>query len=59
MNYERKSKDEDLDAYKISGYVPEKYDTMASDRIMTGGGSACGGQWQPSPNKPEDQRFLG
>ncbi len=59
MNYEKKFENEDLDAYKISEYVPDKYDTMSSYRIMTGGGSAYGVQWQPSPNKPDDLRFLG
>ena len=32
---------------------------MAPYRIGKGGGSAHGGEWKPSPNKPQDQRFLG
>lgn len=28
--YDKKSEDEDLVAYKISGYAPDKYDTMTS-----------------------------
>ena len=27
--------------------------------VVKGGGSAYGGRWRPSPNKPQDQRFLG
>ena len=59
MNYERKVADEDISADKIGGYAPDICDTMSSYMVSAGGGSAYGGDWQPSPNKPEDQRFLG
>lgn len=32
---------------------------MEPYRIGKGGGSAYGGKWRPSPNKPEDQRYIG
>lgn len=32
---------------------------MESYRIGKGGGSAYGGGWKPSPNKPADQRLVG
>lgn len=57
MSYERKSGNEDLGAYKISGYEPSQYDTMTSYWIIAGGGSAYGGDWQPSKN--EDYRLVG
>lgn len=57
MSYERKAADEDVNAYKIGGYVPDNCDTMSSYMVSAGGGSAYGGDWRPS--KPEDERFLG
>lgn len=59
MNYERCLPKEDLDCYKIGGAIHQEYDIMAPYRVSKGGGSAYGGDWKPSPNKPEDQRFLG
>ena len=59
MNYERKAADVDIDAYKIGGCAPVSCDTISAYMVSAGGGSAYGGGWQPSPNKPEDQRFLG
>ena len=59
MNYEREYDREDLECYKIGGTKQLDYDIMESYRIGKGGGSAFGGEWQPSPNKPGDQRFLG
>ena len=59
MNYERSLPKEDLDCYKIGGAIQPKYDIMEAYRIGKGGGSAYGGDWKPSPNKPQDQRFLG
>lgn len=59
MNYERSMPKEDLDCYKIGGAIRQEYDIMAPYRIGKGGGSAYGGGWKPSPNKPEDQRLIG
>ncbi len=61
MNYERSYKAEDFDAFKIGGQSTASYDTITPfiDVPLKGGGSAQGGEWRPSPNKPEDQRFLG
>lgn len=59
MNYERSLPKEDLDCYKIGGAIHKEYDIMEPYRIGKGGGSAYGGGWKPSPNKPQDQRFLG
>ena len=59
MNYERSLSKEDLDCYRIGGTPRQKYDIMAPYRIGKGGGSAFCGKWRPSPNKPDDQRFLG
>lgn len=59
MNYERSLPKEDLDCYKIGGTISKNYDIMAPYRIGKGGGSAYGGDWKPSPSKPEDQRLMG
>lgn len=59
MSYERSLPKEDLDCYKIGNTYHPNYDTMEPYRIGKGGGSAYGGEWKPSPNKPGDQRFLG
>ncbi len=59
MSYERKRVDEDLECYKIGCTSHPTYDTMDAYMIGKGGGSAYGGEWKPSPNKPDDQRFLG
>lgn len=59
MNYERSLPKDDLDCYKIGGAIQPKHDIMEPYRIGKGGGSAFGGKWKPSPNKPEDQRYLG
>lgn len=59
MNYECGDDKEDLECYKIGGTKPFDCDIMAPYRIGKGGGSAYGGEWKPSPNKPGDQRFLG
>lgn len=59
MNYERNLPKEDLDCYKIGGAIQSKYDIMELYRIGKGGGSAYGGGWKPSPNKPDDQRLIG
>ena len=59
MNYERSFAKDDLDCYKIGGTNTSNRDIMAPYRIAKGGGSAYGGEWRPSPNKPSDQRFLG
>jgi hypothetical protein len=42
-----------------SGYVVNENDGDYNSIIQAGMGSAYGGQWKPSPNKPMDQRFLG
>lgn len=59
MNYERSLPKEDLDCYKIGGTIHREYDIMEAYRIGKGGGSAYGGGWKPSPNKPDDQRLVG
>ena len=59
MNYERRYDKEDLECYKIGGAKYFDCDIMEPYRIGKGGGSAYGGEWKPSPNKPGDQRFLG
>ena len=59
MNYERSLPKEDLDCYKIGGAIRRECDIMEPYRIGKGGGSAYGGEWKPSPNKPEDQRLIG
>lgn len=59
MNYERSFPKEDLDCYKIGGANPCNHDIMEPYRIGKGGGSAYGGGWKPSPNKPGDQRLIG
>jgi len=59
MNYERSLPKEDLECYKIGGAIHKEYDIMEAYRIGKGGGSAHGGEWKPSPKKPQDQRFLG
>ena len=59
MNYERSLPKEDLDCYKIGSTTTRDYDIMEPYRIGKGGGSAYGGDWKPSPNKPEDQRLIG
>ena len=59
MNYERSFQKEDLDAFKIDGASIGNRDTIKPYPIGKGGGSAYGGKWKPSPNKPDDQRFLG
>lgn len=59
MNYERNLSKEDLEGYKIGGAIPKNYDIMVPYMVGKGGGSAYGGDWRPSPNKPEDQRYLG
>ena len=59
MNYERSYPKDDLDCYKIGSTIRQDYDIMAPYRVGKGGGSANGGDWKPSPNKPGDQRFLG
>lgn len=57
-NYKSSLSKEDPDRYKTGGAIQPNYDIIESYRIGKGGGSACGGKWKPSPNKPEDQRFL-
>ncbi|WP_312644327.1 DUF4417 domain-containing protein [Hydrogenoanaerobacterium sp.] len=44
---------ENSDIVIKSGYV------MRDDAYFKGMGSTYGGAWKPSPNKPDDQRFLG
>jgi|GEM_PF-350194 len=46
----------------IGGQAYLPHDTMSAFRdipLRKGGGSAYGGKWQPNPNKPKDQRFIG
>lgn len=59
MNYERSFHREDLDAFKIGSSSSGNRDTIEPYLTGKGGGSAYGGGWKPSPNKPDDQRFLG
>ncbi len=59
MNYERKRLDDDLECYKIGCTFRPIHDTIDAYLVGKGGGSANGGEWKPSPNKPQDQRFLG
>lgn len=63
MSYERKQPKEDLEAFKIGNAYPAQCDTiepyLIPDYSHKGGGSAYGGKWRPSPNKPQDQRYLG
>lgn len=59
MSYERNFQKEDLDAFKIGGAYCGSCDTMEAYMVGKGGGSARGGDWQPSPNKPGDQRLVG
>ncbi len=59
MNYERGFQKEDLEFFKIGGSFYTNHDTIEPFLIDKGGGSAYGGKWKPSPNKPDDQRFLG
>lgn len=59
MDYERSLLKKDLECYKIGGTYHPNYDIMEPYRIGKGGGSAFGGDWKPSPNKPQDQRFIG
>ena len=59
MNYERGFQKEDLESFKIGGSFYTNHDTIEPFLIDKGGGSAYGGKWKPSPNKPDDQRFLG
>ncbi|MGI5896578.1 MAG: DUF4417 domain-containing protein [Oscillospiraceae bacterium] len=59
MNYEPRLQKKDLEAFKIGGTYHKFCDTIEPYLIGKGGGSAYGGEWRPSPKKPEDQRFLG
>ena len=59
MNYERGFQKEDLESFKIGGSFYTNHDTIEPFLIDKGGGSAYGGKWKPSPNKSDDQRFLG
>ncbi len=59
LNYERKMLDSDLECYKIGCTYRPDYDTIDAYLVGKGGGSAFGGEWKPSPNKPEDQRLIG
>ena len=62
MSYERSFRSEDMEAYKMGGQTVNVYDTIESFidvPTAKGGGSAFGGKWRPSPEKPDDQRFLG
>lgn len=42
-----------------NGYVVNEESISYNCCVQAGMGSAFGGQWKPSPNKPMDQRFLG
>ena len=42
-----------------NGYVVNENNGNYNSIVQAGMGSAYGGQWKPSPNKPMDQRFLG
>ncbi|MGI5984443.1 MAG: DUF4417 domain-containing protein [Clostridiales bacterium] len=58
MNFERKSAYEDLDAFKIGGTFIGTHDTISPYLdTFKGGGSAYGGDWQPS--KEDDKRLVG
>jgi len=62
MNFERSFRQDDLESFKIGGQLTNLCDTMSPFMdvpLAKGGGSAYGGKWKPSPNKPQDQRFLG
>ena len=62
LNDKRSFRQEDLSAFQIDGYSTVPYNTISAFMdvpVIKGGGSAYGGQWRPSPNKPGDQRFLG
>lgn len=65
MNYERHAsyeRTEDLEAFKIGGQTYLSCDTMSAFRdvpVRKGGGSAYGGKWKPSQNKPDDNRLVG
>ena len=51
--------EENLDCFKIPDTSRRDCDIMSAYMISAGGGSAYGGKWRPSPNKPEDQRLWG
>ena len=57
MSYERSSRREDLESFKIGGTPRRDYDTIEPYLIGKGGGSAYGGAWKPS--KPADEKFIG
>ena len=60
LNDKRSFRQEDLSAFQIDGYSTVPYNTISAFMdvpIIKGGGSAYGGQWRPSPNKPGDQRI--
>ena len=63
MNQEQSFQKEDLESFQIGGAPKNFCDRiepyLVGGGLWKGGGSAYGGMWRPSPNKPEDQRFLG
>ncbi len=59
MSYENACSEENLDCFKIPDTSRRDCDIMSAYMISAGGGSAYGGKWRPSPNKPEDQRLWG
>ena len=58
MNYEETLLEEKLNCYKIGNTYLHNRDII-STYAGKGGGSAYGGKWKPSPNKPLDNRYLG
>ena len=61
MRFEKKDTEKELESFMIGGRNEPNYDILEPFRIGStkGGGSAFGGKWRPSPNKPEDQRLIG
>ncbi|MEG1447806.1 MAG: DUF4417 domain-containing protein [Oscillospiraceae bacterium] len=75
VDYELSSWKYQNDDYKPSKYLPyilgekrlpknseiviKRGYILGDDAYLKGMGSAFGGKWRPSPNKPQDQRFLG
>lgn len=62
MSYGQHINQYDLEAFKIGGQATSPYDTInpfIDIPFAKGGGSAYGGRWKPSPNKPNDAIYFG
>lgn len=59
LHYERGSRKEDLDAFKIGGAANACHDTLEPYLIGKGGGSAYGGDWKPDLSRPDEAVLRG